>query len=573
MKRSYKFADSLIKNYGRRSVFYKYWKKILLYTLIPFTLFCLAIYIIVLHNTEQKLFSTATSEFEKNMLLLNSIISDSYDKYDLLNADDYVTLFLISPTTDSPFYSDYKVTDRLRHSLLSYTTAPNTIKSIDLYSYANNCIFSSQTLGQTLYKNNIEWISNFQNQDEPMLALADGPDAFRFVFSCGPRNHVEGLISISFKTNDFIEKINTFSNETEVCLYDTSAKSVLFGNENILNNFDMTQKNSKTKMGNEYFFHAETIFPNVSFFVKCKNVSSGTNFSILLIIIACVLFSLALSAALSFYLSLQFYRSIAIITTEMQKVFGENDISNEKSDELKYISIKLVELISKHKEIEKELVEKISSLRRYQTIMLQNQFNPHFLFNTLNSVIMILNNQKLTDERPIEMISLLCKLMRGALNTEHYIIALEKELKYAQDYIDLERIKHKDSFDVEYHIDHTLLSQNIIKFILQPILENAFTHGINKLPSTKRGKVSLSISRQKKTIIISIADNGPGMDEETLLNLQKQFQKEDLLSSKHIGLCNTNNRIRIFYGEDYGITEVISSENGTEVKITIPFEK
>ena len=292
----------------------------------------------------------------------------------------------------------------------------------------------------------------------------------------------------------------------------------------------------------------------------------------MLIIIACIIISLTLSVALSFYLSMQLYNSIAVITAEIQKNFGENGITGGTANELKYISLKLMELEDKNKATESELVNKISSLRLYQTIMLQNQFNPHFIFNTLNSITMILLNQNLTDERPVEMIALLSNLMRGAVNTEHYIISLENELKYSQTYIQLEKIKQKDNFDIEYNIDKELLSQTTIKFILQPIFENAFEHGIKKLPASERGKISLTIQRQKNNILISVSDNGPGMAEDTLKKLLKQLQEDDLLSSRHIGLCNTNNRIKIYYGEDFGVINITSDENGTTVQILIPYE-
>lgn len=267
----------------------------------------------------------------------------------------------------------------------------------------------------------------------------------------------------------------------------------------MIKNFNLTQQPSSIKKGYEYLFCSETAFDNLYLLVKCKNIPGESGIPILLIIIACVIISLTLSVALSFYMSLQLYNSIAVITAEIQKNFGENGITGGTSNELKYISLKLMELEDKNKATESELVNKISSLRLYQTIMLQNQFNPHFIFNTLNSITMILLNQNLTDERPVEMIALLSNLMRGAVNTEHYIISLENELKYSQTYIQLEKIKQKDNFDIEYNIDKELLSQTTIKFILQPIFENAFEHGIKKCLPLKEVKYRLQY-KDRRTI-------------------------------------------------------------------------
>ena len=135
MKRSYKFANSLVKAYGKQSIFYKYWIKILLYTLIPFTILCLTVYTVVSHNTKEKLFATATSEFEKSLLLLNNELSTINDNYLTLSTDEYITLFLLSPSTTSDFYLEYDMNGNIEYILKSKLTSSNLIKSIDLYSY------------------------------------------------------------------------------------------------------------------------------------------------------------------------------------------------------------------------------------------------------------------------------------------------------------------------------------------------------------------------------------------------------------------------------------------------------
>lgn len=573
MKRSHEFANSIAKSYGKQSIFYKYWKKILLYTMIPFTLLCLSVYTVVSHNSEQKLFANATSEFEKSLLLLNDEFSALNNSFLSLITDEYIALFMVSPSTESAFYSDFKITDNIKYSLKSRTASSDSIKNIDLYSYTNNYVFSSKAMGYIPLNETTKWIEQFAAQNKQIALFPDPEYGIRVVFSTGMyQNTKDGLISICLN-NNILNNINTFSADTTLCLYDKTNERTLIGDSSLAQYFNLTQENSQTRQKNEYLYHAETEFDDIYLLAKCKTPPNEAGASVLFIIISCIIISLILSIVLSFYLSMQLYKSIAVITAEIQKNFGENGITGGSANELKYISLKLLELDSKNKATEKELVNKISSLRLYQTIMLQNQFNPHFIFNTLNSITMILMNQDLTDDRPVDMLALLSKLMRGAVNTEHYIISLENELKYSQTYIELEKIKQNDNFDIEYNIDNELLSQYTIKFILQPILENAFEHGIKKLPSSERGKISLTICRQNDNILISISDNGPGMSEDTLAKLLKQLKEEDLLSSRHIGLCNTNNRIRIYYGEGYGINSIDSNENGTTVTILIPYEQ
>ena len=572
MKRSYKFANSLVKAYGKQSIFYKYWKKIFLYTLIPFIILCLSIYDIVSYNTEQRLLTSLTSEFEKSLLLLDNQFKDLNDYHLSLNEDKYVNLFILSPSTDSDFYSQYNIDDSVKHTLKFRVLSSPAIKAINLYSFINNNIFSTETMGYTPLNSNITWIDKYEELNEQIIILPEANNCFRIIFPISTYNVTDGLISIEIDGNQFCKSINTFSSDVQFCLYNNSTKTTLLGDSTLVDKFDLTHDNSTFKEENDYIFHAKTSFNDIHIIVKCENVHQETSTPILLIITACILVSLTLSTALSFYLSMQLYNSIAVITGEIQTNFGENGITGGTSNELKYISSKLMELEDKNKATEKELVNKISSLRLYQTVMLQNQFNPHFIFNTLNSVTMILLNQDLTDERPVEMISLLSSLMHVAINTEHYIISLENELKYSQTYIQLEKIKQKNNFDVEYDIDTTLLSQNTIKFILQPILENAFEHGIKKIYESKSGKISLTLRKEENNILISVSDNGPGMTESTLKKLLIQLQEEDLLSSKHIGLCNTNNRIKIYYGDDFGITNIKSDENGTTVQILIPYD-
>lgn len=189
--------------------------------------------------------------------------------------------------------------------------------------------------------------------------------------------------------------------------------------------------------------------------------------------------------------------------------------------------------------------------------MLQAQLNPHFLYNTLSFI----NWSALkAGEKEIAKISRdISSFYRTALNSGRAVTTVEEELLNAKSYISIQLALHSNGFDVEYDIEEECRPCEVICNVLQPLIENALEHGIDK-KREGRGRLSITAKVRDESLILAVADNGPGFGRK----VDEEVMKKD---SKGYGLKNVNDRIRIYYGEEYGLS--IYSEEGQDTRIEI----
>ena len=242
-----------------------------------------------------------------------------------------------------------------------------------------------------------------------------------------------------------------------------------------------------------------------------------------------------------------------------------------------YISDSINEILKKLKvSLEREHSE-IILRQQSQYAQLQSQINPHFLYNTLESIrgqAIIDDNYKIAD-----MTEALAKYFRYNIGKDNYEVSLNEELGNIRNYIFIQQYRFQDKF--EFHIyNHDksgkALSCIIPKMTLQPIVENSIYHGLEN--KTERGNISVHIETTSDRLIILVADDGGGMDKRTLDRLNRKLKASDgiittedeKVKNNGIALENVNNRLRLLYGQDYGIKVSSTLDFGTEVELTIP---
>lgn len=217
-----------------------------------------------------------------------------------------------------------------------------------------------------------------------------------------------------------------------------------------------------------------------------------------------------------------------------------------------------------HKEeMEKAKIEK--SLEQARFDILKHQVNPHFLFNTLNMIsgMARLEEAKITDKMTVS----LGNLFRYNLRTMEEEVFLEQEIEVLDDYMYIQQMRFDNRILYEKEIALDGRSVKIPSFILQPIVENAFVHGVSKMEAG--GKISVRIWKEENKVIIVIKDNGCGMDERTLSKVRQEIHKKDI-SGHGIGLGNIYRRMQMMYQEE-GNFEIFSTHQiGTEVRMEIP---
>lgn len=213
-----------------------------------------------------------------------------------------------------------------------------------------------------------------------------------------------------------------------------------------------------------------------------------------------------------------------------------------------------------------ELVEKVRqeeiSLRKTELKALQAQINPHFLYNTLDAIAWMCEEERHKDA--VDMVNALARLFRISISRGHELISIEKEIEHAKSYLKIQNFRYKNQFIYRFDVDEACLSYMCNKITLQPIIENAIYHGIDRM--VDEGLIQIRIFQKDEKIVFEVEDNGVGMTEEQC----QEILKKDAGDKAGIGIKNVNDRIKIYFGEEYGIKIRSELDEGTCVTITMP---
>ncbi|WP_299995692.1 histidine kinase [uncultured Clostridium sp.] len=263
------------------------------------------------------------------------------------------------------------------------------------------------------------------------------------------------------------------------------------------------------------------------------------------------------------------------IITSMDEVKAGNldiriNITDDK-DELNYIATQFNNMcrdLKKYIEIsylaEMNKREAELSKKKAEMLSLQSKINPHFLYNTLESIRMraISNGNREVGR----MLFLLGNLFRNQLK-EDDVITIGKEIIYCKEYLELFKFRYDDKFNYYIDCEEELLNKEIIKFVLQPLVENYTVHGIRR--EDYDNELYIHIFKYDNNIKIVIEDNGVGIDKNRIIEINKRIREKDF-SGKSIGIANTHERIMLLYGEDYGVRVDEEFESGTRIILDIP---
>lgn len=204
--------------------------------------------------------------------------------------------------------------------------------------------------------------------------------------------------------------------------------------------------------------------------------------------------------------------------------------------------------------------------RHMERRLLQAQISPHFLYNTLDSIIWMIQGKQY--EGAGKMVSLLARFFRVALSKGKDIIPLRQEVEHATSYLSIQNIRFQDKFDFELNIDESLMEYLCPKITIQPILENAIYHGVENMFGD--GEIILSIQEHGEDICIEVSDNGEGMTEEQVEKILHHDIRKTSGKGSGVGVYNVDSRIKLLYGENYGISIQSELDEGTTVKILLP---
>jgi len=259
---------------------------------------------------------------------------------------------------------------------------------------------------------------------------------------------------------------------------------------------------------------------------------------------------------------------------ELSYKASENDLSVKidvsGKDEIAQLGKSFNKMIRRINKLLEQNVKEQKLLRKFEMESLNNQIKPHFIYNTLDLIIGLLENNKI--EEGAHMVEALGKFFRLSLSYGKEMVLIRNEIKHVKNYLFIQQYRHGEEYkyivDIE---DLEIMDKHIPKLILQPIVENAIYHGI--LPSEKKGLIIIKGYYKNKSIYFQVIDNGVGIKKEKVKEINNilagKIKTED--QKKYFGLCNVDQRLKLMYGGDSGIK--IESEYGEKTIVTIRIDR
>ncbi len=244
---------------------------------------------------------------------------------------------------------------------------------------------------------------------------------------------------------------------------------------------------------------------------------------------------------------------------------NEDGIFIGGSQEIRHLGRTIKSMVRQMRKLTDEMVKEQKAKRKSELDALQSQINPHFLYNTLDSVVWMIEGERYKDA--ISMVTALAQLFRISLSKGNNIITIHDEIIHAKNYLSIQMVRYKNKFTADIDIDPAIENCATIKLIVQPLLENAIYYGVEHMDG--EGEIRVRGYEKDGDIFIAVSDNGMGIPEETLATLLTDKARSRGKGSG-IGLWNVNQRIQIYFKGDYGLMIDSELDEGTTVTIHLP---
>lgn len=299
-------------------------------------------------------------------------------------------------------------------------------------------------------------------------------------------------------------------------------------------------------------------------------------FKLLSPVIWSALLGVILSAAIAVLISGQISSNIKLLLSNIRSI-SKGDFSQKivpaSYDEVGMLAVEFnhmsEQIVALFKSVTDEKIQKKNSelkALQFEYDSLQAKINPHFLYNTLESINSL---AKLKGQQDIaDSIYLLGKYLREAISSKRKFVLLEEEIQNIRNYVKIQQLSYGDKIQIIFQVDEALLEAVVPKLILQPLVENSIVHGIE--PKIGRGRIAITARCEKKDMYLEVWDDGVGISREQLENTMEQGPDNSGYEHTKVGLMAVHKRIRILYGEAYGIHIHSAPREGTSIMIKLP---
>lgn len=565
-----------VKSYRHKSIFYRFWFLIVIALIAVFAF----VFVFVNNYNNTKHYNNISAIFSKNM-------------YNMRNSFDSIFSEIISETKKVSENETVKTMSKQGHSSEDILSTENFlkkvhsetdfVKSIYLYYPKYDYVVSSSVI----YKsapfdkfNDIDWYdSYYSGESDVFLRFYPENSVFQKCISVckQPFNSDEVIAVFNMNYDKFnVIRRNNMLMDYEISLVNDSG-TIIFStdNEKIGKDINNYKDHSDTYYMTANNYTVNIMLANKALYqgIRLKNTNMSIiaeipkdnidairgNKSSTFLIFAAIFIVLII---LSVIITTKFYGAFMMFFEKIPK----EEIKSGKTDELTDISAQISNILNKKYETESELAESLMNLQKAQSIALQSQFSPHFLFNTLQMINSIAVSEIGGDSDITKAVKLLCAILHVAMDTTEYTCKFSDELELAKKYISLQNMKYENAFDVHFDIADITLDCMVTKLFLQPILENSMHHGFD----VKRHKMNINIRSRisDNKLIVTVEDDGLGMTEKRQEEIALNLDNKQLEKKNSIGLLNLNQRIKLICGYEYGC---MIKNNGNGVTVTISF--
>lgn len=558
---------SIISQFKKSSIFMENLKRFVVMIAIPLIIINIlaAVYYYRSVSLESsmasnQIFSSASSAIEK-------VYDETEEIYLSLMLEPGMNIFT---STDNYFaLNEYEIKsiNNIASAAQKYLAPSDTIHSVDVYSFSAKYVISPQAGGPVENHMNKSW---YGKTSDDICYTVKNDSSITICYNIF--SHKEKIGVIAFTILGSAIKDSAISNgqkHVSIQLADEN-KNIFYTSAQPLSEkpiFDTKDDKTLVKVHNKYTEMTKKL-GNIYLYMTIEHAQPlYSNF--VLILMAFIVLVLVLSIILAIILASYSYRSVQEIVLNVNDIEPLSDTSGA-INEIMYINQNIISMHNKNQKLEEELLASFANLKLLQTQVLQSQFTPHFLFNALNTLNLSLMLKNGVDNPESKSLVALSELLTEAVDAKNYIISMERELEYCRKYIEVQSYVSNHNFDVEWDIPSETKECIYIKFSLQPIIENAFKHGIKYLKNKKRGLLKISVRRIGNTLETTISNNGPAPSEAEIADINDMLEKGISNSKNHVGLFNVNKRIQLVFGDNYGCNMNVSGEL-TQVSIITPF--
>ena len=578
MRRAARAHSGVRPSFGR--LFFRNLFLLICLTLIPMLLvvWITAVSQRAFAEKELTLYNSRTLTLIQNSV--NDLIVSCMQQANYLLSENDIELFLSSSKEGFTFYHDDVIYKLMRAQMASNTC----LESIYVYSDVSGKFVSNYGETQLDRFFDIGWLDEYR--------AFNGDDSFFYVFRDGKSrflqpirvlslyktleygNQRQGVVVYNIDFGGFIEQLSHLRGEQESSLSLRTEDGTLVENLWGEPSDDPLPAPSRTDSGGYWRDHDLIVFRSPVQYTDLylystvswsalRDTAQMQN-TLIGIVAVCFLLVLALTVFISIFIYRPFKKIMAELNTPARLLSDRVMISR---DEESFILESIRGMFQRNEQISEELARRVELLKQAQSVALQSQINPHFLHNTLDSISWATMRLTGGKNEASVMLAKLAQILRYSLDDVDTLVPLGNELEHTRIYLELQELRYRNSFRVEWDVQDGIVQYQVIKIMLQPIVENAIQHGLK--PRGAGGIIRISAAARNGELILCIRDNGVGIPPERLENIRAALRSDVIRQTENIGIVNVHQRIQLFYGERYGV-ELTALSEGTQVTLRLP---